>query len=190
MDGVSGVTGAGPLLRRAVMLTAQRYPPGVLPTPATTGAVPLRVCRLSGLRAGAECPGVVEWFAPGTEPGRECDWHRGGETRLPAQYAEWADQAGFISTSRGAGATGAALLIVSPQDGDRYEVPPGTQGRYATIALRAAGGTGAIAWWVDGRPVSSPRWRLVPGVHTIRAVSKGGQSRAVQIEVAGARSIR
>ena len=33
MEGVSGVTGAGPLLHRAVLATARRYDPGALPTP-------------------------------------------------------------------------------------------------------------------------------------------------------------
>ncbi len=39
MEGVSGVTGAGPLLHRAVMATAKRIQPGVLTTPSQVGAV-------------------------------------------------------------------------------------------------------------------------------------------------------
>jgi penicillin-binding protein 1C len=42
MQGVSGITGAGPLLYRAALQTAKRYPPGALPTPAMAGAVGLR----------------------------------------------------------------------------------------------------------------------------------------------------
>ncbi|MBA3260672.1 MAG: penicillin-binding protein 1C, partial [Gemmatimonadales bacterium] len=56
MEGVSGVRGAGPLLHRAVLATARRYPPGQLPAPASAGAVPAGICRLSGLRASARCP--------------------------------------------------------------------------------------------------------------------------------------
>src|SRR5439155_19726 len=37
MQGVGGITGAGPLLHRAVLLTARRYPPGDLPEPASAG---------------------------------------------------------------------------------------------------------------------------------------------------------
>src|SRR5207244_2427210 len=59
MNDVSGVTGAGPLLHRAIVLTAQSYAPGALPSPATVGAVPVMICRLSGLRATPECPGMV-----------------------------------------------------------------------------------------------------------------------------------
>jgi membrane carboxypeptidase/penicillin-binding protein PbpC len=50
------------------------------------------ICRLSGLRATARCPSAVEWFAPGSEPTRSCDWHQNGALVLPAAYAEWAQE--------------------------------------------------------------------------------------------------
>jgi penicillin-binding protein 1C len=90
MQGVSGVTGAGPLLHRAVMVTARRVPPGAFATPAEAGAVAAPVCRLSGLRATSECAQLTEWFAPGTVPTQADDWERGGRVTLPAEYAEWA----------------------------------------------------------------------------------------------------
>ncbi|PYP70876.1 MAG: penicillin-binding protein 1C [Gemmatimonadetes bacterium] len=184
MNDVSGVTGAGPLLHRAIVLTAQSYAPGALPSPATVGAVPVMICRLSGLRATPECPGMVEWFVPGTEP----DWHRGG-VHLPPEYAEWAEQTVAASWAAGAGASASGsadrepLRIVSPRDGDKYRIPPGVEARYATIALRAAGGAGAIRWWVDGRPAATTRWQLVPGTHIIRAVTASGDSDEVRIAV-------
>jgi penicillin-binding protein 1C len=89
MEGVSGVSGAGPLLHRAVLITAARYAPGHLPEPAEVGLVPATVCRLSGLLASPDCPSVTEYFLPGTAPERACDWHRGETVRLPAEYAEW-----------------------------------------------------------------------------------------------------
>lgn len=92
MEGVSGVTGAGPLLHRAVMATARRVPPGAVDTPAEAGALSVPVCRLSGLRATDECARLTEWFAPGTEPSRADDWERGGQVTLPEEYAEWARQ--------------------------------------------------------------------------------------------------
>ncbi len=206
MEGVSGVTGAGPLLHRAVMLTAQHYAPGALPSPGSVGAMAVKICRLSGLRATPECSGMVEWFVPGTEPAHACDWHRGGNIRLPGQYAEWAEQTGFQSAAARTGqfearvdsvAPGAAdaglsarasddheaFRIVSPQDGDKYRIPPGVESRYATIALRAAGGAGAIRWWIDGRPALTTRWQIVPGAHTIRAVTTHGDSDEVRIAV-------
>src|SRR5690606_27248258 len=89
MQAVSGITGAGPLLYRSVLEVAKRYPPGRFPTPDRVGATPMQVCVLSGLRATPDCPAMLEWFLPGTEPTAFDDWQRGGRTTLPAEYAEW-----------------------------------------------------------------------------------------------------
>jgi len=190
MQGVGGITGAGPLLHRAALLVAQRYPPGVLPTPAQAGAVPVRICRLSGLRAGPDCPPMTEWFIPGTEPVRSCDWHRGGRVELPVEYADWAAGAPHApgpGPAIGAASTADAdaFRILSPQNGDRYTVPAGGDPRYATIALRASeGGDGSrVRWFVDGREWREARWRLVPGRHSVRAVNGRGASDVVEIEV-------
>jgi len=181
MDGVSGVSGAGPLLHRAVLAVARRRPPGVLPTPAAAGAVPATICRLSGLRATARCPGSVEWFAPGTEPADTCDWHGPSGVQLPVEFTEWAQQ----TTPRpAAAAPSRGLRILSPLDGDVYRIPAGVEPRYATVALRAGGGAGGqIRWFVDGRPHRSVRWALVPGPHRIVARDGAGTSAEVRVNV-------
>jgi penicillin-binding protein 1C len=190
MQGVGGITGAGPLLHRAALLVAQRYPPGVLPSPAQAGAVPVRICRLSGLRAGPDCPPMTEWFIPGTEPVRSCDWHRGGRVELPPEYADWAADAPHPPGPGPAiGAASAAepggFRILSPQNGDRYTFPVGGDPRYATIALRSSEESDGsrVRWFVDGREWREARWRLVPGRHTVRAVNGHGASDVVEIEV-------
>ena len=189
MDGVSGVTGAGPLLHRTVLATARRYPPGVLFPPSSAGAVPLAICRLSGMRAGPDCPAETEWFMSGTEPAAQCDWHMNGGVALPAEYAEWADE---VEPALPAPAPPSATVtrsadrfqIVSPLDGDRYRIPPDSDPRYATIALRAAGpGTPAARWYVDGARYAGTRWTLVPGTHHIRALGAGGQQAEISITV-------
>lgn len=186
MEGVSGITGAGPLLHRAVLETAKRYPPGAFVSPHEAGDVQVKVCRLSGMRAGPDCPTLDEWFVPGTEPDTSCDWHRDGKVTMPATYGEW------LASERGAGAilpvrvaaTPSGFRIVSPVDGDRYSVPPSVDPRYATIALRAAGGTGTVRWSVDGRTFAASRLPLVPGVHLISAEANGLR-RDVRIVVEG-----
>lgn len=150
MSGVSGVTGAGPLLHRAVMVAARRYQPGVLATPASVGAEPVRVCRQSGMRAELGCQTVTEWFEPGS--------------RVPAPRPR------------------AALHLVSPRDGDAYAIPPGVDAQYATVALRAEG-QGPIVWAVDGRSVSTSRWRLIPGAHTVTATNATGEIVTAHIDV-------
>jgi membrane carboxypeptidase/penicillin-binding protein PbpC len=100
---------------------------------------------------------------------------------LPAEYAEWA----HAPPERPQGlATPAPLRILSPRDGDRYSLPVGVDPRFATIGLRATGGDGSeVRWFVDGREWRESRWRLVPGPHTIRAVTARGESDEVRIEV-------
>jgi penicillin-binding protein 1C len=168
MQAVSGITGAGPLLYRSVLQTAERYRPGSLPSPERVGAIQAPVCILSGMRASAECPAMVEWFLPGTEPTATDDWQRGGRTTLPPVYAEWlatteqrdardailadgADaEAGGTAVRNGrtdppdtatvgnGEAAGRLRRILSPMEGDLYERPVGEAARFATIPLVAA----------------------------------------------------
>ena len=163
------VTGAGPLLHRAVTIVAQYLQPGSLPTPGELGAARVPVCRLSGLLAAGRCARLDEWFAPGTAPTRDDDWERDGRVTLPDEYADWAqgglrpasdpvlaaeDASPVEPTATAAGSRLLAMVaaedsvraahdarfrIVSPLDGDRYAIPVGVEARYATIPLRAAG---------------------------------------------------
>jgi penicillin-binding protein 1C len=188
MRGVGGITGAGPLLHRAMLVTARYQQPGVLPGVEAMGAERVRICALSGLRATAECPAVDEWFLAGTAPQVQCDWHRGGDIVWPAEYVEWASQTGRAETSTAAldraPPPSTAFQIVTPRRGDRYQIPTGIDRRYATIAFRAAGaGSTAVRWFLDGRPIAATRWRLVPGQHVVRAVAPAGESDEVRFEV-------
>ncbi|HJR62963.1 MAG TPA: penicillin-binding protein 1C [Gemmatimonadaceae bacterium] len=199
MEGVSGITGAGPLLQRAVLAVAARHPPGAFVTPRELGLRPVSICRLSGLRAVHGCAQVTEWFIPGTEPGRGCDWHGDGGVRLPAQYAEWVEQSRALGAPPAYGARpdgptaplDERFRIVSPREGDRYDVPPGVDASFATIGLRAAGGTSGagVRWLVDGRAARGTRLPLTPGEHVIRAEGRAGEVDSVRIVVAK-RSLR
>jgi penicillin-binding protein 1C len=210
MEGVSGVTGAGPLLHRAVLVTARRYPAGDLLRPEEAGLVPAAICRVSGLLASADCPRMTEYFLPGTVPSAQCRWHEGGVVHLPPEYNEWeaaenraafvpraasadrqtaesgpSDRGGPAHAGRGTrNAERPTLRITSPENGDRYRIPPGVEGRYATIALRAAGAPAgrAIRWFVDGHPAREARWTLLPGRHRFQAVA-GALRDAVEVVV-------
>jgi penicillin-binding protein 1C len=211
MRAVSGITGAGPLLYRAVLQVAERYPPGRFPSPEMVGAIATPVCVLSGMRASAECPAMIEWFLPGTEPGATDEWQRDGRTVLPPEYAEWIAlnerarsevAVGSDATpapSRGAADVNASQdesplarsaadrrrAILSPLDGDVYERPVGADPRYATIPLVASGTDNAdpVRWLADGRPLDGSRWRLEPGAHTISAHWPDGATHTVRITV-------
>lgn len=121
MRGVSGISGAGPLLYRAMLQTARRYDPGHLPTPEQVGAVAVPICLLSGLLASDTCPSTIEWFLPGTEPTRVDDWHQDGRIVLPPIYAEWsamaAPEAGYaVAPVDGADARPASAGPALPVD--------------------------------------------------------------------------
>lgn len=198
MEGVSGITGAGPLLHRAALLTAARHAPGALAAPEALGAHSVSICRLSGMRAGPYCSIATEWFLPGTGPGPLCDWHPvAGRLRLPPQYADWASQAqlaavsGSRSAARPAGSADSATSgfhITSPASGDVFRFVPGVDPRYSTIGLRWAGAPAStrIRWTVDGKALRGTRLPLVPGRHVVRAAA-GALRDEVVIEVKGSR---
>ncbi len=74
MNGVSGISGAGPIFRE-VMLHAMR---GINAAPLIPSKLlePARICPLSGERATAHCPAEMnEVFARGTAPGHDCTMH-------------------------------------------------------------------------------------------------------------------
>ena len=200
MRGVSGVTGAAPLAHRIALAAAARYAPGALPTPAAAGARLAPICRLSGLVPGGRCPVATEWLPAGAGPRDTCTWHGPAGIDLPVEYAEWAAAAagpGGVRTELAAAVTlgtgapprvaaaPAGLHIVSPRNGDTYRVPPGTDPRYATIALRAAGAAPgeAVRWRVDGRPAPGARWTLVPGRHVFTVETRSGGSASATIDV-------
>lgn len=188
MAGVSGITGAGPLVRRVVLATADRYDPGRLPLPADLGLVPVTICRLSGLRARRPCPSLTEWFRPTALPADD-DWFTDRGLALPDEFAEWSAATGAGNGVVAAGvsrrdtdSTVAGFRIASPRNGDRFRFVPGVAPEFATVGLRAVGTRRAVRWFVDGAPYRRSRWGLVPGIHRIRAVA-GQDHDEVAVEV-------
>jgi penicillin-binding protein 1C len=190
MAAVSGITGAGPLLRRAVFATAARYRPGVLRSPAEAGATRVRVCRVSGMAAVPACDAVDEWQLAGAPAPPPDDWHRHGGVVLPARFAEW--ERSQPAAPRPITAVGGAradrdttLTLLSPRDGDVYVLPAGPAREVATVALRAIGTANgaALRWSVNGAPVTGARWRLEPGTHVVRVATPDGASREARVTV-------
>jgi penicillin-binding protein 1C len=176
MEGVSGVAGAGPLLAHAMLLAARRIPPGELVHPSAVGATALEICRVSGMRAGPACPRVTEWFAPGTAPAAECDWHHDGTLTLPALYAEWAAQAAAAGATAGAGAGAGGAVgqgVESPSSG----IDRGTE---AGAAVRLVSPAADTAGFRIVSPRDGDRYRIPPGVParyaTVALVAAGAGS--------------
>jgi membrane carboxypeptidase/penicillin-binding protein PbpC len=191
------------------MAVSHLLPAGALTTPAEAGAVSMAVCRLSGMRATATCPQLTEWFVPGTEPRAADDWEREGRVTLPEEYAAWAGQGlgvaadgvslasvregtqpAFAAAARHAARADSARAraearfhLSSPMNGDRYAIPSGVEGRYATIPLRGSGASGRLRWFVDGAPFDGTRWPLRVGRHQFRAETTSGEIAAAEVIV-------
>jgi len=190
MSAVSGVAGAGPLLRRVVLATAQRLAPGLLASPASFGAVRERVCRTSGLAATTACDGVDEWRLAGTAPLAPDDWHRDGAVVLPSRFAEWerAQVRRTLASSTAPSAVSASstpLEVLSPKDGDVFVLPVGPARSVATVALRASRAHAAesLTWTVDGQPHAASRWLLAPGTHLVRVTAASGAQAEARVIV-------
>lgn len=182
MQRVSGITGAGPLLQRAVLEVAKRYPPGQLVSPEGAGLVAMPVCMLSGMRATPDCASTIEWFAPGTEPLQADTWQIGGRTVLPAEYAEWSARNERAGNVQLATSPNTSARILSPREGDAYAKPAGVDARYATIPLVASNGA-RVRWYVNGQPVAGARLEARRGAHVIYARWPDGQQDSVRVIV-------
>jgi penicillin-binding protein 1C len=121
MNRLSGYRAAARLVQKVMRFLHRDQTDGLddLSFPPPRGYRPLRVCTLTGKRAGRACERVsLEWFAPGQEPVETCSAHvqmvvdtRNGllatsetpaestEVRTffqpPARFAEWAVSAGL-----------------------------------------------------------------------------------------------
>ncbi|HVP59070.1 MAG TPA: penicillin-binding protein 1C [Myxococcaceae bacterium] len=178
MQRVSGITGAGPLFARVM----RRAMAGLRPAPLVdrTRFQRVRICPLSGHRAGEVCPGSYEEvFLPGTAPAEPCTVHRLADGRrvlaLDARYAGWAERE-RLEVASGEGGS-APPGFITPRDGDEFLVEAGIPPTSQTIPVRVQGGERARLL-VDGRVVEldagrSARLLLLAGTHALELRAPG-----------------
>lgn len=195
MNNLTGTRGASVLVRKVLEPLHEREAHGLhdLAFPPPAGTEPVRVCALSGKKAGPACEhSLVEWLKPGAI--EECPVHVegavDGEKRafveLAPKYARWAAEQYFVSAPGSAQAKKRIAsiaedlsppVVVSPEGGARVLIDPETPADRATLALEARVDRSVeeLMWYVDGKPfalVSAPftaRWPLVRGEHVIDA---------------------
>ncbi len=161
---VSGITGAGPLFRRALERSMQ----DVVPSPLVEGRLleSATLCPVSGLRAGPDCPGrMEERFAKGSSPTAPCAVHRRLAEILPAElaercraladvggrvadlgpeYDEWVRAEGLAAepwllrecTGTRTGAVAVSPRVLSPAEGDEYLLFPDMPAADQSIPVR------------------------------------------------------
>jgi penicillin-binding protein 1C len=139
MQGVSGISGAGPIFAR-VMSRAMR---GRHPQPLVDRSrfEHRAVCALSGRLAGRACPSAVEeYFLPGTAPREPCTMHRWeGRPVLDVgpEFQLWARAEGLHDEPGAEGEAGGAPLLLMPREGDQYLLEAGIPEGAQTIPVRA-----------------------------------------------------
>lgn len=148
MQGVSGVTGAGPLWAR---ILDRVVGDDALPFAAPADRFEAReVCALSGGAPGPDCPRTRDWFLPSDPARPACPWHVPGcGVAWPPELAGWAADAG-LPACRAATPSG-GLRIAWPEEGAEIWVDPRLPAGQQRLALRVTGPSGAgFSWRVDG----------------------------------------
>ncbi len=157
MQKVSGITGAGPILREVALATQVRYPSPSFFIPG--GLVRRQICNETGLLAGPSCPHHEEILDSYFQPVR-CDGHH----RVPPP----------------------ALEITAPASGDIFYVDPAMPRSVQQLKLAASCAQNVCQWQVDGHNLSDTAcqtwWPLVEGKHTL-FVACGGQHAQLRFEV-------
>jgi penicillin-binding protein 1C len=151
MQKVSGISGAGPIFARILRLAMRGLPSRPLVDRGRFQHV--RVCALSGQRAGAHCPSAVEEvFLPGTAPHQVCRMHREageGPSRHPVldvgpDFYAWARTQGWQAGPWPDEEGGAGAELLAPADGDEYLLESGVPRTAQSIPLRVRPPPGAL----------------------------------------------
>ncbi|MDH4196412.1 MAG: penicillin-binding protein 1C, partial [Candidatus Aminicenantes bacterium] len=130
MEGVSGITGCGPLFRDVMLLLHHDRRPAAFRPPA--GIVRRTVCAASGELASAACPArVEEIFAAGTEPLLVC-----GEERAAREVRVAASPETPARRRTSAGPAGPR--VVFPEDGAVFQVDPVLRAEHQKVRCRAS----------------------------------------------------
>jgi penicillin-binding protein 1C len=185
MAEVSGITGAGPILRRVMDAAMEGRSRDPAPPPATLTR--RAICPLSGLLRGAWCPDTRDEWLPKDKARSACDWHGPAGAALPAAYAGWAGHNG-LAVQAGA----APVKVASPTPGATFWLDATRPAHDQAIPLVAAapGGTTAL-WEVDGERVAevgppfTARWEPRVGDHHVTVTVDGVRSDPVRVWVGG-----
>ncbi len=194
MQGVSGITGAGPLFRSAMAAAMRgRGEPARDELPGTLAHV--KVCALSGGAPGRGCKHVVDELVPRERAPEPCNMHVtvGGKIyeRFDAPFAAWAKATGRdVAPPGGFDRTDARVTIRYPRDGARFVVDPDRPLHAQAIPVKVDAPSSAdVSVYVDGRLAAKGRagdpvtWSLSPGRHEIFAETGGSRSEPVSIRV-------
>lgn len=183
MEGVTGISGAIPVLHDFLRLRTRETAPAVAGTSALASLEKVRICALSGLLATDICPlAYDEWFFPGTAPTERDTWYRTVEidgatgrladescpdrvikktfAQVPPELSRWAasvllERAPTVTCSgRETLPTATTWTLSHPKDGDRFVLQPDIPAANQRLPLHIDGeGYIRTDIFLDGKPM-------------------------------------
>lgn len=190
MAGVSGVTGAGPVLHEVMELLHQRMGTSWYRRPATV--IERWVDPWTGREIGERTGAVREYFLPGhlPAPASTDDWDERGRVRLDPVYQEWLTgvdgQMGGQKFVLKELANPASFRIVSPLTGTVFLLDQDLTAKQQRVRLRA---TGPRRWECSTLKITQGNDEvdvaLSLGHHRIEAIDGDGRRVEAWIEVRG-----
>jgi len=211
MQQVAGVSGAGPLFRRVMLMLHDRVESQEFEQPK--GLVELEVCALSGKKRGPDCPhGVNELFLrTGLEKSglAPCDVHRRLLVRnaeragsfneyrvfedLPPVYEPWQRQTNrpMAPKEDSQYADNNLFEIIRPASGSLYKRPLDLAPAYQTLRFEAVGAPSraVVIWSLNGHEVGRTTdrhyldWNVQTGSFRLSAETTEGQLSEVRFSV-------
>lgn len=173
MHGITGVTGAGPLMHEVMVHLHEQRGTSAFARPE--GITEHRIQPLTGrLAAGGDSGAVMEKCLWAPESAHAIDFDVQGRVVLPAEYAPWINSSQNTLGSLVTCATNAPeLRILQPPPGATYFLDPDLPANAQWVALRAVA-PGDIAWSCDSLPCEQAGNRqrvqlLKAGKHVITA---------------------
>jgi penicillin-binding protein 1C len=171
MAGISGVTGAGPLWRQAMLLVHQGRSPALPPWPPDVER--RRICAQSGSlpASSGKCPIIEEVFVKGSVPRNTCALHK--------------SKTMAASTPAVGNKPKAHLDLLVPAPGAVYAMDPDVPPDMQVLALQAKSRhvIKGAAWLVDGKALTTTgnpleaRLKLTPGRHVVELAAWGDWGR-------------
>jgi penicillin-binding protein 1C len=180
MQGVSGVTGAAPILADVFATLRESFAPTTwFERPA--GIESVRIDPRTGKRLTAQSPAArlsqTDWLLTETLPpaATAADYDAQGRAWLPHEYRDWITRpdnwlADLVTLAQAPPAT--SLRILQPLDGAVYHLDPDLPGQGRQLVLRATPGQTDLHW---SSPTLSLRQdagqttaTLTPGTHVLR----------------------
>lgn len=104
-----------------------------------------RICSLSGMKAGPDCPNTRLEYLPSGSSSATCSWHTSEGVFYPEEYQAWLsikNRTGTVTY------TGNPLTIETPRDGSVFFHDDSALGRNQGISVSVTGGTNSTLSYV------------------------------------------